>query len=168
MGTEQETHWKSAYETLLAENNALKSSGAEALLAAQWRQRYEACNREKEDLVTKLTMLTDKAKNNDIHKYETKYRELKDAFRSYRRKAKEIFDDVQRDQHAGNFTARVTEDAKLQYLRNLMVNYLSSDQEIREHMESAICTVLKFSDEEKARIEKKRLENENWLSIVKI
>ena len=46
-------------------------------------------------------MLTDKAKNSDMHKYELKYRELKEAFRSYRRKAKEIFDDVQRDQDGG-------------------------------------------------------------------
>lgn len=166
---EQESHWKSAYETILAENNALKSSGAEALLAAQWRQRYEACNREKDDLSTKLQMVTDKAKNTDMHKYEAKYRELKDAFRSYRRKAKEIFDDVQKDSAgAGNFSARVTEDAKIQYLRNLMVNYLSADPEIREHMEIAICTVLKFSDEEKARIEKKRLETDNWFSMIKI
>jgi len=168
--TEQETHWKSAYETLLAENNALKSSGAEALLAAQWRQRYETCHREKDDLDTKLAMLTDKAKNSDMHKYELKYRELKEAFRSYRRKAKEIFDDVQRDKDGGmnNFSARVTEDAKMQYLRNLMVNYLSSDPEIRGHMEDAIGTVLKFSDEEKARIEKKKVEGDNWLSMIKI
>jgi len=168
--SEQETHWKSAYETLQAENSALKSSGAEALLAAQWRQRYETSHREKEDLETKLDMLTDKAKNSDMHKYELKYRELKEAFRSYRRKAKEIFDDVQRDKDGGmnNFSARVTEDAKMQYLRNLMVNYLSSDPEIRGHMEDAIGTVLKFSDEEKARIEKKKVEGDNWLSMIKI
>lgn len=169
--TEQETHWKSAYETLLAENNALKSSGAEALLAAQWRQRYESCHREKDDLETKLAMLTDKAKNSDMHKYELKYRELKEAFRSYRRKAKEIFDDVQRDKNdtgMTDFSARVTEDAKMQYLRNLMVNYLSSDPDIREHMEDAIGTVLKFSDEEKARIEKKRIEGDDWFSMIKI
>ena len=67
-----------------------------------------------------------------------------------------------------NFSARVTEDAKMQYLRNLMVNYLSSDPEIRGHMEDAIGTVLKFSDEEKARIEKKKVEGDKWLSMIKI
>jgi hypothetical protein len=45
---EQEARWKESYDILLAENEKLKSSGAEALLAAQWRHRYEACLKEKE------------------------------------------------------------------------------------------------------------------------
>lgn len=168
---EQEAHWREAYDTLLAENTALKSSGAEALLAAQWRQRYEACQSEKEDLETKFQMvksqvdiLKDQNKVKDAGKYEVKYRDLKESFRLYRKKAKEIFE----AQQSGNtqlLTAndKGLEDAKMLYLRNLMVNYLSSDPAVRDHMEGAIGTVLKFSDDEMIRIEKKREEEqESW------
>jgi hypothetical protein len=43
-----------------------------------------------------------------------------------------------------------------------MVNYLSSDVAVREHMEGAIGTVLKFKPEDIAKIDKKKLENEAW------
>ena len=81
---EQESRWKESYDLLLAENEKLKSSGAEALLAAQWRHRYEACLKEKEDAVTNLDMekekvveLQDMRKKADAGKYESKYRDLK-------------------------------------------------------------------------------------------
>ena len=96
---EQEANWKEAYDTLVAENTALKSSGAEALLAAQWRQRYEACQREKEGLEINFKMalgqvdkLKGQSKAKDAGKYEVKYRDLKESFRLYRKKAKEIFE----------------------------------------------------------------------------
>ena len=100
---EQETHWKSAYDVLLAENNQLKSSGSEALLAAQWRQRYEACYNEKDKLETALNLEKEKSGNNlllrkkeDSGKYEAKYKDLKESFRLYRKKAKEIFEAQQK------------------------------------------------------------------------
>ena len=81
---EQEARWKESYDLLLTENEKLKSSGAEALLAAQWRHRYEACLKEKEDAITNLTMerekvleLSDQRKRADAGKYEHKYRDLK-------------------------------------------------------------------------------------------
>mmetsp|Transcript_14235 Transcript_14235/g.17932 ORF Transcript_14235/g.17932 Transcript_14235/m.17932 type:complete len:450 (+) Transcript_14235:144-1493(+) len=165
----QEAHWKKAYDTLLAENTALKSSGAEALLAAQWRQRYETCLREKEDLDTRLKMvmeklnkITEDSRKADAGKYEVKYRELKEAFRSYRKKAKEIFEDLQ-DRNSGLLIGSgVAEDPKIQYLRNLMVNYLTSDPAVRDHMELAIGTVLKFSDEEKAKIDEWKKDTDSW------
>jgi hypothetical protein len=43
-----------------------------------------------------------------------------------------------------------------------MVNYLSSDQAVRDHMEGAIATILKFTPDEIARIEKKKQEQESW------
>lgn len=96
---EQEAQWKEAYDVLLAENNALKSSGSEALLAAQWRQRYETCMTEKDNLKTqlqaaqeKLTHDNDEKRKADAGKYEMKYRDLKESFRLYRKKAKEIFE----------------------------------------------------------------------------
>ena len=81
---EQESRWKESYDLLLAENEKLKSSGAEALLAAQWRHRYEACLKEKEDALTNWNMekekvldLQENRKRVDTGKYESKYRDLK-------------------------------------------------------------------------------------------
>jgi len=99
----QEAQWKEAYDVLMTENNSLKSSGSEALLAAQWRQRYETCLAEKEDLTTRLQMevekseaVADQRRKVDAGKYEMKYRDLKESFRLYRKKAKEIFEAQQR------------------------------------------------------------------------
>jgi predicted phage-related endonuclease len=94
----QEAQWKEAYDVLLAENNALKSSGSEALLASQWRQRYEACLKEKDSIENKLKMEMQKAETADAGKYEMKYRDLKESFRLYRKKAKEIFEAQQSGQ----------------------------------------------------------------------
>ena len=87
----------------MTENSALKSSGAEALLAAQWRQRYEMLLKEKEEVAGRLQMQIDKAdvlaeqrRKVDSGKYEMKYRDLKESFRLYRKKAKEIFEAQQR------------------------------------------------------------------------
>mmetsp|Transcript_15915 Transcript_15915/g.23933 ORF Transcript_15915/g.23933 Transcript_15915/m.23933 type:complete len:468 (-) Transcript_15915:21-1424(-) len=170
---EQEAHWKSAYDVLLAENNQLKSSGSEALLAAQWRQRYEACYSEKEKLETALNLEKEKSGNNlllrkreDSGKYEAKYKDLKESFRLYRKKAKEIFEAQQRGETTMlNLVDNGADDAKISYLRNLMVNYLSSDPAVREHMEGAIGTVLKFSSEDCAKISKqKRQSDTKWFS----
>lgn len=99
----QEAQWKEAYDLLMAENNSLKSSGSETLLASQWRQRYETCVSEKEDLESRLQMELEKAdafnevrRKEDAGKYEMKYRDLKESFRLYRKKAKEIFEAQQR------------------------------------------------------------------------
>lgn len=52
--------------------------------------------------------------------------------------------------------------SKLSYLKNLMVNYLTSDLAVREHMEGAIGTVLQFTPEEIAKIEQKKNETNYW------
>mmetsp|Transcript_2044 Transcript_2044/g.2302 ORF Transcript_2044/g.2302 Transcript_2044/m.2302 type:complete len:342 (-) Transcript_2044:564-1589(-) len=168
---EQEAHWKSAYDVLLAENNQLKSSGSEALLAAQWRQRYESCLTEKEKLETALDLEKEKSgknlnlkKKEDSGKYEAKYKDLKESFRLYRKKAKEIFEAQQKgDTTMLNLVDNASDDAKISYLRNLMVNYLSSDPAVRDHMEGAIGTVLKFSREDCARISKQKNQSDaSW------
>ena len=51
------------------------------------------------------------------------------------------------------------EESKLDYLKNLMVNYLSSDAAVRDHMEMAIGTVLQFTPEDLDRIKKKKAES---------
>ena len=57
-----------------------------------------------------------------------------------------------------------SEDAKISYLRNLMVNYLSSDPAVRGHMEGAIGTVLKFSDKDIAKISRQKEHDESWFN----
>jgi hypothetical protein len=91
--TRQEAQWKEAYDVLMTENEALKSSSAQAIVASQWRQRYETCLKEKEEIANQLkqTQIL-KADSSDAEKYELKYRDLKESFRLYRKKAKEIFE----------------------------------------------------------------------------
>jgi len=175
---QQDAQWKEAYDTLLEENKALKGSGAEALLASQWRHRYEQSEREKDALANRLEVLERQLKegvdttSND--KYEAKYRDLKESFRLYRRKAKEIFEAQQRGDGAAATGMMLTmassgavnlngEDAKLSYLRNLMVNYFCSDEAMKEHMEIAIRTVLKFSDEDVKKVKEAKKAHDSWL-----
>lgn len=58
-----------------------------------------------------------------------------------------------------NMAERGGEESKLDYLKNLMVNYLSSDPAVRDHMEGAIGTVLQFSSEDMQKIKKKKTES---------
>lgn len=168
---EQEARWKDSYDLLFSENEKLKSSGAEALLAAQWRHRYESCLNEKEAALTSLGMekekvaeLQDQKKKTDAGKYEAKYRDLKESFRLYRKKAKEIF--MAQQQGETGFMPTLNdsgaEGAKISYLKNLMVNYLGSDVACREHMEPAIATVLNFTEDDLSRIKQQKEQNESW------
>lgn len=62
-----------------------------------------------------------------------------------------------------NLVDNGSEEAKISYLKNLMVNYLSSDPAVRGHMEGAIGTVLKFSVDDFAKISKlKKQHNASW------
>mmetsp|Transcript_69327 Transcript_69327/g.191918 ORF Transcript_69327/g.191918 Transcript_69327/m.191918 type:complete len:172 (+) Transcript_69327:86-601(+) len=161
----QEAQWKEAYDVLLAENNALKSSGSEAMLASQWRQRYETCLKEKEEAESRLKTEKEKSETVDSGKYEMKYRDLKESFRLYRKKAKEIFEAQQAGQPSAQImqmSEKSNEDSKLSYLKNLMVNYLTSDLAVREHMEGAIGTVLGFSQDDIEKIEQKKHESGYW------
>lgn len=203
----QEDQWKEAYDILLKENEALKSPGSDALLASQWRQRYEACAKERDEAVNRLQSAQQRheqhkqqqqsasfssppnvrgGKNSKISggegKYEMKYRDLKESFRLYRKKAKEIFE-AQAAAAATNNSAggrksaadmmvlqmsqqnsNAEEDSKLSYLKNLMVNYLTADQEVRDHMETAIGTVLKFTPGDIAAIQKKKTDDASYWS----
>ena len=102
---EQEAHWKEAYDVLMAENTVLKSTGSEAMLASQWRQRYDTVLKEKDDIENKLKMeLQKKGGSSDSDgKYEMKYRDLKESFRLYRKKAKEIFEAQQSGENGVSF-----------------------------------------------------------------
>jgi hypothetical protein len=166
----QEVQWKESYDLLLKENEALKSSGSEALLASQWRQRYEVCLKEKEEAINKLKMAEQRSNNAEsVGKYEMKYRDLKESFRLYRKKAKEIFEAQNGDGNgvgASDMMLKISkqsnEESKLSYLKNLMVNYLTSSPEVQEHMEIAIGTVLQFTEEDLIAIQKKKEELAGW------
>lgn len=164
---EQEAQWKEAYDVLLGENTVLKSSGSEALLAAQWRQRYETCMAEKESLKSQLQTAQQKKESDsgaDAGKYEMKYRDLKESFRLYRKKAKEIFEAQQNGDASPQMLSLAgggTEESKLNYLKNLMVNYFTADPAVRDHMEGAIGTVLQFTPNDLDKIQKKKAQ-ESW------
>merc|ERR1711865_74582 len=67
--------------------------------------------------------------------------------------------------------ANAEEDSKVSYLKNLMVNYLTADPEVRDHMEVAIGTVLKFTPDDIAAIGQKKEAEASWgifLIIVRI
>jgi len=97
---DQELQWKEAYDTLLKENEMLKSKGAEATLASQWRQRYEQTVRENEQLTTRLQMAEASAagamhnSNNQSFpsssstNYAQKYQQLRDEYSMYRKEVR--------------------------------------------------------------------------------
>eukprot|EP00538_Stauroneis_constricta_P006595 CAMPEP_0119550258 /NCGR_PEP_ID=MMETSP1352-20130426/3796_1 /TAXON_ID=265584 /ORGANISM="Stauroneis constricta, Strain CCMP1120" /LENGTH=431 /DNA_ID=CAMNT_0007596043 /DNA_START=138 /DNA_END=1433 /DNA_ORIENTATION=+ len=161
----QEAQWKRAYDMLLDQNEMLQSSGSEALLASQWRTRYEGALREKQDLEAKLKKKERSEADGDGKKLEEKYRDLKESFRLYRKKAKEIFEAQQKGETGFEHLAGPMgngAESKLDYLRNLMVNYLTSEHEVRNHMEIAIGTVLQFTPDDISRIDKKKKDDEYW------
>jgi GRIP domain len=92
-----------------------------------------------------------------------------ESFRLYRKKAKEIFE-AQQQSHGGvssaaamTITSTTSADAKLSYLKNLMINYLTSDPTVREHMLGAIGTVLQFTPQERQRISaKSNTKDSSW------
>jgi hypothetical protein len=103
-----------------------------------------------------------------------KYRDLKESFRLYRKKAKEIFE-AQNGGANGNgvgplgpsnmmlkISQQSKDESKFSYLKNLMVNYLTSDREVRDHMEIAIGTVLQFTPDDLAKVKAKKDADESW------
>ena len=49
--------WKSAYETAVTENEHLRSRSEEVGQASQWRQRFETCERERNEALERLRSL---------------------------------------------------------------------------------------------------------------
>jgi hypothetical protein len=71
---------------------------------------------------------------------------LKESFRLHRKKAKEIFE-AQQQQDGFNhhhILDSSSEDAKMAYLRNLMVNYLCSEAHMRDPMGVSLWLLLFF------------------------
>lgn len=85
---DQEKKSKEAYDLLSKENEMLRNKGNEALLATQWRLRYEACMKEKQDISEKLMVFTEMSNglNNSGKTIEQAYVDLQDEFKEFRRK----------------------------------------------------------------------------------
>jgi hypothetical protein len=88
---------------------------------------------------------------------------FKESFRLYRKKAKEIFEAQLQSSGGGGpplvvsgIASNSSADAKLSYLKNLMMNYFTADPSVRDHMLQAIGTVLQFTPEEQKRIVAKK------------
>ena len=82
MLSEQDAKWKSAYEKVVKENELLRNRGSETLLATQWRERYESCMKERDEINEKLKVYM---KHNDGgasgKSIEQAYLDLKEEYR---------------------------------------------------------------------------------------
>lgn len=59
------------------------------------------------------------------------------------------------------------ETSKIQYLRNLILQYLScKDPVLRDHMENAIITIFRYNETEKEKIKQRKLEEANDSSSI--
>ena len=55
---EKERSWKESYEKVVRENEVMKNRGDDSLMAAQWRDRYNALLMEKEEIAEKCRVLS--------------------------------------------------------------------------------------------------------------
>ena len=85
---EQEAKWKKLYESVAKENEILRSKGGESLLATQWRGRYEACMKEKEELADKLELYNTWTSqvNASGKSMDQAYIEVQEQFLAFRKK----------------------------------------------------------------------------------
>eukprot|EP00752_Nemacystus_decipiens_P004528 g4135.t1 len=168
---DKEETWRHAYQKQVQETEVLKREGGDTALAAQWRQRYEKLSVEKEDAMAKLEMFKGDGgggrgaggQGEAVASLMKKYQDLKEEYRLYRKKAMHA---IQGAGAAGGGGGLEAQDPKLQYLKNLMLKYLGTDEgEAREHMERAIATVLQFSEQERQNLkEARQAQTVAWMS----
>mmetsp|Transcript_9294 Transcript_9294/g.13975 ORF Transcript_9294/g.13975 Transcript_9294/m.13975 type:complete len:380 (-) Transcript_9294:52-1191(-) len=144
--------WKTAYEKQEKIIEELSNRGNEAELASQWRQRYEHVLKEKDEISARLEMLTS-PNHQKIIQIEKQYQNLKDEFKNYKlRNAPSYIEETS------------IFDPKTQYLRNLLLNYMGTENPAaKNNMERAICKVLDFSEEELGQVEEKRRKEEEFI-----
>lgn len=94
-----------AYEKVVKENEHLKTRGGDAMLASQWREKYETLMKEKDEVEDKLKIYTkvlndstsSKAGNRNL---ERAFIELRDEYKEFRRRVMAI--DKQRKEESSN------------------------------------------------------------------
>ncbi len=151
----QEQKWKTAYEKISKENELLRSRGSDTMVASQWRERYEACVKDRDELTEKLKIFTSSHSNSNSNSVDKSlapspngnvdenkslaqsYIELRDEYKEFRRKVLAI--EKQRSQEGTKKTeSSVTFDntstntvklgmgeSKIQYIRQMVFQYLS-------------------------------------------
>eukprot|EP00903_Cladosiphon_okamuranus_P009800 g9317.t1 len=169
---DKEETWRHAYQKQVQETEVLKREGGDTALAAQWRQRYEKLSLEKEDAMAKLEMFKGDGgggrgaggQGEAVASLMKKYQDLKEEYRLYRKKAMHAIQGA--GAAGGGGGGLEAQDPKLQYLKNLMLKYLGTDEgEAREHMERAIATVLQFSEQERQNLkEARQAQTVAWMS----
>lgn len=202
---EQEMKWRHAYDKLSKEMDVLKTKGAEAVVAAQWRSRYESCVRDRDDLQRKLQLysqLSSELANSD-RSLEELYLDVSEAFKGLRRRllafiqqyathppdGGAVAEDLLRDlgsilevyrlgHHEEEYrpvdllgtgeskgkgasgSGGGMAESKVRYLRQMMYQYfLCVEDDVKQHIESALMAILRFTDEEKNAIESKRTDD---------
>jgi len=162
----------------------LRSGGGEAMLAAQWRARFEGCQAEKEALAEKLAMFlrpSGGGGGGGPASIEKAFMDLRSENKDLRRRlgssgsggggasdgsgrrprrAPPSSSSSSSSTLGSGSASGVSSDtgplaaAKVQYLRQLLYKYLSSSEAgVREHMETALITLLRFNDQERKDID---------------
>mmetsp|Transcript_22680 Transcript_22680/g.37843 ORF Transcript_22680/g.37843 Transcript_22680/m.37843 type:complete len:439 (-) Transcript_22680:412-1728(-) len=160
---EQEQQWKLSYEKILNENEILRSKGGETLLATQWRGRYEACQREKEELSEKL-------------RSHLQYHSGSGSGSGSSGRRDEFEEDAggldifgiggSSGNHVGKRGGGSSgggygfgESGKMKYVRQMIYKYLCcTDPEVKAHIETALMAIFRMSERERRVIETKRKE----------
>jgi hypothetical protein len=76
--------WIKAYEQIARENEQLRTQSTDTILLRQWQERYEECSKEREDLASKLKLLSNghqKSTSGPQKSVEQLYIDLKDEYK---------------------------------------------------------------------------------------
>jgi len=154
----------------------LKSKGAEATLASQWRVRYEQTVRENEQLGAALRVAEAGQKGGgggaqapggkagkDVN-YAEKYQKIRDEYSLYRKEAKKILEGY-KSQAAlaggGGGGGGGGGKQSAAYLKNVLVQYMSSASAVaRSRMEPGIFMALGLGEAEVEGIRRRKREEE--------
>lgn len=177
---EQDTKWRTAYEKVVRENELLRNRGSETLLATQWRERYEACLKERDDLTEKVRVYMRQSDGTSGGKsIEQAYFDLKEEYKEFRKRFLAIQEQREAEldelrqrgvilrggpglSSGSNEVVTVTDgplhqQSKLLYLKQMVFQYLSCrNLEVKTHMEKALIAMLRFNDLERGAIDEAR------------
>ncbi len=167
-------HGKSSREVI-----AHRREGNETEIAMQWRKRYEAAIRDKENVLAKLDMLSSsggggnryasgsaQSSDKDLHK---KYNSLKEEYRLYRKKAMEALNSRDGGTRTGgvgiNLGGDINIESKLPYAKQVFMQYLTVDDYThKKTLERVLMMVFEFSTDEQEKVQKTREASQNaWI-----
>ncbi|ETV76843.1 hypothetical protein, variant [Aphanomyces astaci] len=176
---ERERELQDKYDKLAREHAKLSGAMGETVLAMEWRARYEQAVADKAALEQQVVMAASSSDSSrhvlDVDISGNDVAKLKMEFALYRKRAMQVVDLKDKELQ----TCRIPGTAGLrrmsssnslngfetsshapttnEYLKNIVIKYMSTDQdEVKEHMEKAIATVLNFSSAEVKHIQDKR------------